>query len=65
MLGENVLGAVIEFAKELKEQETKGLPEWDAGGSVFFDFFGIKMVRVPHPLCSLQRRRFACDTSCT
>jgi hypothetical protein len=44
MLGENVLGAVIEFAKSLKEQETKGLPEWDADGSVYFDFLGSKMV---------------------
>ncbi|KAK9905035.1 hypothetical protein WJX75_008341 [Coccomyxa subellipsoidea] len=47
MLGENVLGAVIEFAKSLKEQETKGLPEWDADGSVYFDFLGSKMMRYP------------------
>ena len=45
MLGENVLGATIEFSKALKEQETRGLPKWDKGGSVYFDLFGRKMVR--------------------
>lgn len=45
MLGENVLGATIEFSKALKEQENGRLPVWDKGGSVYFDLFGRKMVR--------------------
>lgn len=45
MLGENVLGATIEFAKALKEQETWELPDRDADGSVYFDLLGSKMVR--------------------
>lgn len=44
-LGENVLGALQEFARALRRQEAHPLHARDAEGSVYFDVLSAVMVR--------------------
>lgn len=47
MLGENVMGTVVELGKQLRAQAAQPLPAGDAEGSVFLDILGAKMVSPP------------------
>ena len=51
MLGDNVLGALLETAAALASQQRQPLPASDAEGSVYFDVLSSVMVR------RLRRRR--------
>lgn len=44
MLGDNVVGTVLEMGRQLKGQASQPLPAGDAEGSVFLDILGAKMV---------------------
>jgi hypothetical protein len=45
MLGDNVLGALLEMARALAAQEQQPLPAADAEGSVYFDLLSSTLVR--------------------
>ena len=49
MLGENVVGTVLEMGKRIREQGSQPLPAGDAEGSVFLDILGAKMVCTGRP----------------
>ena len=53
MLGENVVGTVLEMGKQIRHQASRPLPAGDAEGSVFLDILGAKMVitRLPPRRC--------------
>ena len=44
MLGENVVGTVLEMGKHLRQQGAQPLPAGDAEGAVFFDILGTSWV---------------------
>ncbi len=44
MLGENVVGTVLEMGRQIRQQASEQLPAGDAEGSVFLDILGGKMV---------------------
>ena len=44
MLGENVVGTVLEMGKQLRQQGFQPLPAGDAEGSVYFDILGTSWV---------------------
>ncbi len=50
MLGENVVGTVMELGKHIRQQASQPLPAGDAEGSVFLDILGAKMVSFLIPL---------------
>ena len=49
MLGENVVGIVLEMGKRIRDQASQPLPAGDAEGSVFLDILGYKMVCTARP----------------
>ena len=46
MLGENVVGTVLEMGRQIRQQASQPLPAGDAEGSVFLDILGGKMVHI-------------------
>jgi hypothetical protein len=43
--GDNTLALLLEFAREVKKQESVPLSETDAEGSVYVDFLSLVLVR--------------------
>jgi hypothetical protein len=44
--GDNILALLLEFAREVKKQESVPLSEADADGSVYVDFLSLILVRI-------------------